>query len=118
MKQTVGTASGIVNFGAVMSLKRYFYKKLPFATGFGSSGVGFGALALGLAVKYLLNTYSWRVGTDCNNFILVFEFFKVYFIAFIIVMSKTCVICFVLFFENLLVDHKVKFKFGNSLTFC
>jgi len=55
-----GTASGIVNFGAVLSLKRYFYKKLPFATGFGSSGVGFGALALGLAVKYLLNTYSWR----------------------------------------------------------
>lgn len=61
-----GISNGIVNFGAVLSIGKYFYKNRPIAMGIGSAGVGVGALFYGFLQKYLVDEFSWR---SIQNFI-------------------------------------------------
>lgn len=55
-----GVSGGIVNFGAVVSLERYFSKNRPFAMGIGSAGTGIGGMIYGFLQEYLIHKYSWR----------------------------------------------------------
>ena len=56
-----GSAGGIAQLAAIVSLKQYFYKQRPLAMGIGSGAVGIGIFAFGFLQKYFVQLYTWKV---------------------------------------------------------